>query len=238
MARKVSNNQLLLIFIGLLVIVGGIKFWQSQQKTEGMINDRLVKPLDSAAIDKLEIIPEFDPANQVTLVKSDGNWLVKDSNQNKPVNKKRMNRALEHLLNLRVNSLISREKKEWGDYQVDSSGTLLKVYQNGKLHDQVVIGKMTFRDQRIATTYIRNKDDRLIYAVEAYLKGSLKGKKSDFLQQKGGGMKGAAGGMKNVPPRVRQKMMQQRMRQQLKEKDINMDSLKKKLKNANEKTGK
>ncbi len=225
MARKISNAQLLTAFLALLVIVAILKFWPSQEKG-GTLKTQMVKPMDSGKVNKLVLLPEFDTTNQVKLEKKEGDWEIKRGKQYKAVDKKRMERALEDLfVNLKADKLVSREKSDWEQYEVDSTGTLMRIFEEGELHDEVVLGKLNFQNRNQAFHYVRNKNDSSVYAVDAYLKRSLKGKPEDWIKEKGGS-KGLGG--KKVPPKIRRKMQQkQQLRKKLK--NMNKDSLPKNL---------
>lgn len=224
MARKLSNGQLLTAFIALLVVVGIVKFWPSQEE-KGTLNTQLVKPMDSGSVNRIVLLPEFDTADQVKLEKQAGEWKIQRNDEYKAVDPKRMDRALEDLYkNLKASRLVSRDKADWKKYEVDSAGTLMRVYQEGKLHDEVILGKLNFQNRKQAFNYVRSKGDQSVYAVDAYLKSSLKGTPKDWI--KGKGTKKPRG--KGMPPKMRQKMQR---KQQLKRKlnNMNKDSLTKNL---------
>ncbi len=224
MAKKLSNKNLLIAFVILLALVGGLKFLQDQDP-EGTLKGKLVKPLDSGDVSRLEILPEFDTNNQVILVKKQGNWKLKRGEEFKALDPKRLKRALSHLYKeLEADRLVSRDKKDWAKYKVDSSGSLLRIYKDGKLSDELVLGKMNFKNKNQASNYVRNLDAKSVYAVEAYLDGSLKGKPEDWLKGKG-----SSPGGKGISPKMRQKLQRKKMMQK-KLKQMNKDSLAKNLK--------
>jgi len=207
MANKRTNKRLIGIFAVLLMVVSVVKFWPGQNWTS-TFDDQLIKAVDTGKLTRLVMLPEFDTADQVILVKASGQWRLKRGQQHKPVNPKRLKRSLADLnANLKATRLVSRDKADWADYKVDSSGTLLKIYQSGALHDEVVLGKMNFRNGQTAVNYARNKAEQSIYALEAYLGGSLKGTPSDWLK----GDKGSAG--KGISPAARKQLQRRRMQQ-------------------------
>lgn len=215
MASNIGNNKLLGIFIGLLVIVGAIKFWPTGEK-EGKLKSNLIKPIDSGQINRIEVLPEFDTNDQVILVKKDQKWQIKRGDTYKDVDPKRLKRSLNDLYdNLAINRLVSRNEKDWEEYEVDSSGSLLRIYSDGDLYDEVILGKMKFVDRNQASNYVREPGENTVYAVEGYLDGSLKGTPKDWM--KGKGSKGPASGQ-GLSPAMRQKLQKKKqLRQRMQE---------------------
>ena len=209
MAQPISNRYLLYLFAGLLVIVGGIQWWQSKKPESAAIRSTAIKPVDSANVTRIQVLPGFDTSKAFNIAAADTGWQIREK-PGAAFNTKRFKRAMEDLqAGIAISHLVSRKKSDWEKYQVDSSGTLLRIYQNGQLHDAAVIGKMAFNDNQRATTYVRHWDDPSIYAVSAYLKGSLKGKLSDWTQK---GMQGPGG--RRLSPKMRRKIRRMRRQQQ------------------------
>jgi hypothetical protein len=209
MAQPISNRYLLYAFVGLLLVVAGIQWWQSTKTDVGAIRDTAIKPVDSQQVSRIQVVPEFDTAKAYNLVPTDSGWQLKEEPKSS-INKQRFKRAMEDLkAGIPISHLVSRKKTDWENYKVDSSGTLLRVYQKGKLHDGAVLGKMTFNEKQSATTYIRNLDGESIYAVTAYLEGSIKGKRSDWTQEGGRGPGG-----RQLSPKMRRKIRKMRQQRQ------------------------
>jgi hypothetical protein len=209
MAQPVNNRYLLYAFIALLLIVAGIQWWQSSKTDVGAIRSTAIEPVDSQKVSRIEVVPELDTAKAFNLVPTDSGWQVRESPE-ATFNKKRFKRAMEDLkAGIPISHLVSRKKSDWPNYKVDSGGTLLRIYQQGQLHDAAILGKMNFNEKQTATTYIRNIDDPSVYAVSAYLKGSLKGKRSEWTQKGGRGPGG-----RQLSPRMRRKLRQMRQQRQ------------------------
>lgn len=184
MARKLQNKHLFLIFIALLIVVGAIQYWQSTQDPD-TFESRLIQ-VDSASVNKLVMQPEFDPEQEVVVQKREGTWKVKDSAEWKDVDQTRLRRTFDQLKDFRASHLVSKEKSEWKEYEVDSSGTLVKIFQNGNVQGELVLGKMKFQNQNMAINYVRKLGGSTIYAVEGYLQASLKGDRKSWIKGEGG----------------------------------------------------
>lgn len=184
MAKKLQNKHLLLIFLGLLIVVGGIQYWQSQKDPDTF--ESQILSVDSSSVDQMIMRPEFDEEQEVLVKKRDGEWKVKDSAGWKPVDPTRLRRTFDQLKDFQASHLVSRDKSDWGEYEVDSTGTLVQIYQNGEVKSELVLGKMKFQNQQMAINYVRKLNDPTIYAVEGYLQASLKGDRKSWIQGAGG----------------------------------------------------
>lgn len=209
MAQKVNNRTLFILFGGLLLVVVAVQWWQAQKPESAAIRETTIEPVDSSKITRIQFLPAFDTAKAYSLVPTDTGWQVQNKSASQ-FNENRFQRAMEELKNgIPISHLVSRKKADWEEYEVDSSGTLLKVYQEGKLYDKAVLGKMDFSEKQKATTYVRHAEQPSVYAVSSYLEGSLKGKVSDWLQQGGRGPGG-----RQLSPKMRRKIRQMRQKRQ------------------------
>lgn len=208
MAKPISNRNLLILFGGLLAVVAGVQLYQSQQPEEAAIRKTTIEPVDSAKISRIQLVPEFADSNAYSLVPTDTGWQVKGE-PGETVNQQRLTRAMNELKEgIPISHLASRDKSQWSEHKVDSSGTLLRVYQDGDLHGEAVLGETTFNQKQSTTTYVRPKGATSTYVVNSYLQGSLAGSKSDWLQP------ASAPGRQQITPKMRRKLRQ--MRQQRK----------------------
>ena len=208
MAKPVSNRNLIILFIALLVVVAGVQFYQSQQPEEAAIRKTLMEPVDSANVTRIQLIPEFKDSNAYSLIRTDTGWHIKGQ-PTKTINQQRLSRAMDQLkAGIPISHLASRKEDQWAEHQVDSSGTLLRVYQNGKLHSEAILGETTFNQKQSTTTYVRPMSEPSIYVVNAYLQGSLAGNRSDWLQQS------TAPGRQQMTPKMRRKLRQMRQQKQ------------------------
>lgn len=183
MFKKLSTTTLLISFFVLLGIVALIKYYNAQ-KGEGTFETRLIH-IDSSGLKKLEILPSFKQEDQFSLVKEDDGWYVKYNGKKVQADPDKIEKTLQDLFNrLEASSLVSTNKDDWEKYEVDSSGTLIRLYQDENATDELVIGKLTFQSRRIATHYVRKLGKNKVYTVEAYLQASLKSPVKDWINKK------------------------------------------------------
>jgi hypothetical protein len=208
MAKLISNRNLLILFGGLLAVVAGIQLYQSQQEDEAAIRETTIDPVDSARLSRIQLIPQFADSKAYSLVPTDTGWQVKGEPE-ETINQQRLTRAMDELkAGLPISHLVSRDQDEWSEHQVDSSGTLLRVYQDGNLHSEAILGETTFNQKQRTTTYVRPKGATSVYVVNAYLQGSLAGSKSDWLQP------ASTPGRQQITPKMRRKLRQMRQQKQ------------------------
>jgi hypothetical protein len=168
MANKHSNKNLGIVFALLLLIV--VLIFVFGGESERTLRENLVE-LDTAKVDKVLIQPSKGPANMVKLIKKeDGQWKVELSEgKMAPVPKKKMENLFNQLSSIKPKSLAARDQNKWGEYQVDSTATIVKVYEAGDKALDLHVGRFNFQQPRMMSTYVRLAEDVNIYEVEGYL---------------------------------------------------------------------
>lgn len=106
---------------------------------------RMLVDYDSTAVDKLELIT---PSKTVVLEKQAGVWML-TSPINYRADQASVTSAVGRGRRIELKSLVSTNPENQKLFQVDSTGTLVKVYANGALKAAFVVGKPS-------TTYTEN----------------------------------------------------------------------------------
>lgn len=81
--------------------------------------------------------------------------------------------AIEALNTIRPDRLISRKKESWNEYQVDSSGMLVQVFNESTKISDLIIGKMGVKAQNQFYSYVRLAEDDDVYAVDNFMGFSI-----------------------------------------------------------------
>ncbi len=182
MGNRLNTRNLLIIFVVLLIGVLGVEYWQSGQGESNFQADLV--PVDSGAVDKMLILPQFDQQERIELIKQNGAWNIHKNGKLLPAKQQRVDRALSDLYNnFEADKLLATGQDQWQEYGVDSSGTLLKLFVDDKLRKSFVLGEMTFKKQRVAYNYIREQGEDRVFAIQAYLGASFKGSADDWINK-------------------------------------------------------
>lgn len=169
MSSSFSNKTLVIVFVVLLV-AAGIYFLAGGKGEDRTFTSHLAAEIDTAAVDEILLYPASEQHSEVRLFKEDGGWKVNlDSEQTTAVDQKKINIIFETLEALRPRRLVARSEEHWAKYDVDDTGTRVKVLEDGDITADVVIGRFQFQQPRTMLSYVRLQDDATVYEVEGYL---------------------------------------------------------------------
>jgi len=166
MFKKIKTLHLALVFGVLLLVVFFVES-SEETKSKGTFNKDLV----NVEIDKVSAIKILTKAkNEVDLIKSDGSWQIKlgDSKFGKADDEKIVS-AIDQIAIIKPSNLVSTNKEQYNEYQVDTSGVRVRVFEGDKLTLDIILGKFSYKSQREMYTYIRLTDAAEVYSVEGLL---------------------------------------------------------------------
>jgi hypothetical protein len=153
------------VLLGVFVVLVAVAFLLMNRPGEKDIaagNSQLLVAIDSLAVDKIEI---KSPANNVTLEKRGTEWFLSE-----PVDYRANQSSVTSLIhlskNLSVKEIISSKPEKRSIFQVDSTGTLVKIFQNGQEHSAFIVGKP---GQSYSETYLRKDESDDVVLVDGSL---------------------------------------------------------------------
>jgi hypothetical protein len=133
-----------------------------ETSSTGKLGTRLVQ-YDSAAVDRLEI---DSPSGRVALVREGGTWMLAEPLRAK-ADEAAVTAAVGTGARIDLKTLVSSNPEKRALFQVDSSGTLVRVFERGTEKAAFRVGKT---GSTYTETYVRRED-----ADDVYLAGSLLG---------------------------------------------------------------
>lgn len=157
MISKISNLKLILglVLLGLVYLV--VAYLDSSKSAE------LEKQLVSIDTSKVTQITIQSPDQTVNLYKENQGWQVELSTEKKVAAKTdKVTTLLDQLLDISTDRLAAKEESKWGDYQVDSTGTSLKIHEGDQLTLDMMVG------QSGSTSYLRLADEDEVYASDGF----------------------------------------------------------------------
>lgn len=169
MTNKLSNKTLGIAF-ALLAIIAAILFLFDSGKNERSFKANLVD-IDTAAVTKLVITPKTKDKPDIEIYQEDGAWRVKLSeDKSAPVPNDKFKGLLTQLLEVKPKRLAAHSRSRWGEYQVDSSGTRVQVFEGSSKTLDLTIGKFNFQQQpRSMTTFVRLTNEIDVFEVDGFL---------------------------------------------------------------------
>ncbi len=154
-----------LLLIGILVVLGVVTYFVLQRpgesSSDAITRDMLVT-YDSAAVDRLDIT---SGGSTVSLALEGGKWMIV-APVHFQADENAVTSAISRGRKIEVRGVVSSNPEKQGVFQVDSSGTLVKVFEHGSEKAAFRIGKAgtTFDE-----TYVRREGEGNVLIAEGPL---------------------------------------------------------------------
>ena len=180
MFKNISSKNLLIIFVVLLIIAAFFIYYDSLHEVRTFKRD--IVRIDTTAVTAISIYPKTTNHKEVRLFKEGNYWEVRlDNNKSAPAEEPKIKNLINQLVELKANSVAAQDESKWSEYQVDSSGTRVKVFEGSDNTLDIVIGKFSYRQPRSMSSYVRITGDENVYEVNGFLEFAFN-QKPDFFR--------------------------------------------------------
>lgn len=165
MIKNVRNIRLLGFLVILILVYVSLKVFKNTSRSKSF-RQELVQ-IDTAQVSKL-VISKSGESFQV--MKEDGSWEVTLSdNKTVDATASSVKNALSTLLSIRPDRIATRDPEKWSDYQVDTAGTRVQVFEGNKNTLDMIIGRFGVQGQRQFHTFVRLEGDDEVYAANDFM---------------------------------------------------------------------
>ncbi|HEX9828664.1 MAG TPA: DUF4340 domain-containing protein [Bacteroidota bacterium] len=133
-----KKNTVILIILFLVLL--GAAYLVTMKPGEQSVSSEageLLAEIDSAAVDKIEI---RSPLSSVVLVKRGAEWFLQEPISYK-ASQSNIGNAIQQAKNMKVKNVVSSNVEKHNLFQVDSTGTMVTVFENGAQKAGFVLGK-------------------------------------------------------------------------------------------------
>ncbi len=168
MFAKFSTKSLIIAFIILLGTVIGFIIRDSLNGDRNF--PKSIISIDTSKVTSIEFYPKITNHKAVKIFKRGNSWIVSLGNNriaSVPISK--VQEILSQILSIRPESVASTDIAEWKEFQVDTSGTLVNIYEGSNNTLSFVIGKFIYRQPQRMSSYIRVKGDKNVYITNGFL---------------------------------------------------------------------
>ena len=156
------NTQLLILI--LIVLVSLLAFVKNRQRFV-KVETAFLPGLAESEIDKLVITKAAD--DQVALIRQGDDWQI-ESQDSLPVDPDLVDKALETLVGLEKEELVSENQEKHGIYQINlEEATAIEPYRDGNLVAKIYLGKS---GPDFQSFYVRLDGEDQVYRVKGYLR--------------------------------------------------------------------
>ena len=167
---KSKNTILLVGILAVLVLVYlGVSYMGGDSRSKSF-RDVLVD-IEKDAVTRVEI---DRGGNTTTLSGGPDDWTVQLSDgSTKPAKPGSINSMLSSLSSIEPSRIASRSEDKWADFQVDTSGTRVKVFEGNDEVLDIIIGRFGLEGQRSFYTYVRLADENDTYVANNFMSMSV-----------------------------------------------------------------
>lgn len=166
-----------LIIILAVLVIGFIVLQYTKRDNKSKVLKSELVALDTASVTKIEVL---SPKGEVILNKEGSNWMVNADDAPKRTKKGVVKSVLNNLNSIKPGRLAAKTESKWKDYQVDSTGTRVKVYEGNELATDIVLGRFGVEGQRSYYTFVRLFEDENVYTAKDFMKMNIYEDANDY----------------------------------------------------------
>ncbi|MFY0655092.1 MAG: DUF4340 domain-containing protein [Cyclobacteriaceae bacterium] len=173
---KLNNIKLIGILVALVAVYGIIQLTGGKKKSKSLRSELV--SIDTAKVTALNI---QSSAGTVQLDRDGSDWkLTLESGKEVPATKSSIISTLGALLSIKPSRMATKNEANWKDYQVDSTGTRVKVIEGGETTLDLMIGRFGMQGQRKYHTFVRLFEDIEVYAANDFMSFSVSAEPSSY----------------------------------------------------------
>ncbi|MEQ9376465.1 MAG: DUF4340 domain-containing protein [Imperialibacter sp.] len=170
----------LLGVLGILIALYFVVQFTTDRGRSKSFRSELVQ-IDTAAVTKVQIKAGGE---QLVMEKEAGKWKVNTATDKKvAATSSSVKGALNSLMSVKPSRLVAKDDSKWKDYQVDSAGTRVEVFEGGEKTLDLVVGRFNMEGQRQFSTYVRLFDKPEVYSAANFMGASLSTNSASYRNQ-------------------------------------------------------
>lgn len=168
MYRKLNIKILALIFSFLLIVVLFIELADSRKGGRTFRDDLVNVNLEE--VTSLEISPKVERGSTIKLIKENDIWFAGMNNRRYRADQSLPTTLIRELNEMKPESVVATGEEKQAQYEVtDTLGTRVKLFGGNSILTDLIIGKFSFSQPKKMTSYVRLKDDKVIYGINGML---------------------------------------------------------------------
>jgi hypothetical protein len=191
MLKNISSVKLIAILVALVLVYLGIQFFGGKSRSKSF-KAELVE-IDTAKVTKVLIDAKGE---NLELLKENNAWRVSiGDGKFAAAQKSRVRSTLSSLMTIKPSRIAAKKQEKWKEYQVDSAGTRVRVFEGKKNTLDIVIGRFGFNQQAMQQqqqmmmggrgmqqfySYVRLHDEDEVYVADNFMGMSMNTNSSDY----------------------------------------------------------
>ncbi len=176
--KKGTTLRLILLLVVLLLIYAGVEFFSSTGRSKSLRKELV--SIDTVSVTRLIITKENITTS---LSKTNDQWEVSDGEKSFSAETSRVIGSLMSIQTIQPSRIATRNPDKWKEFQVDSSGTRIEIYDGDKKSLDIVLGRFGMRGQQQFFTYVRLFEDNDVYVANNFMTFSIPTDAAGFRNQ-------------------------------------------------------
>ncbi len=168
--KKLNTLRLIILLIVLLLIYGATEYFSSTGRSKSLRSELVT--INPESITGLSITRD---GVTIRVSKSGDNWKVEDGEYSYKADASKIANAVSTLQTISPSRIATRSKNKWKEFQVDSTGTRVEVFEGDEKVLDIVLGRlgMGMQGQQQFHTYVRLFDENDVYVAQNFMSFSL-----------------------------------------------------------------
>ena len=184
MLKNISSIKMIGILAVLVLVYLGVEFFGGKSRSSSF-KAELVE-IDTAKVSKLIIESKGE---SLELIKENNVWKVSiGDGKYAEAQESNVKSTLNSLLTIKPSRIVAKDSEKWKDYQVDSAGTRVQVFEGSKNTLDLVIGRFGFNQQAMQQqqqqmmggrgmqqffSYVRLQNEEEVYVADNFMGMSI-----------------------------------------------------------------
>lgn len=165
MFKKISHFKLIGILAVLVLIYFGLRFFKQNGRSSSF-RETIVE-IDTAKVTAMAIEKQ---GKSFEVTKSQEGWQVSlEGGKKVEATNSSVKSAFNTLLDISPSRIATKDPDKWKDYQVDSTGTRIRIYEGDKNTLDLIIGRFGVHGRQQFHTFVRLFDENEVYAANDFM---------------------------------------------------------------------
>ena len=179
---KDNTNRKLLVVLVLLAVAYVGSYWLKKGSAGSQVFTTDLVDIDTAQITDIKI---QKPGSGIQLSREGGEWSVTTEEGSRvDAENDRVRAMIASLNRLMPSRVVSRDPDKWRDYQVDSTGQRVQVFEGDHTALDLIIGRGSMEGQRTFITYVRPYGEDNVYVIENFSGSSISASSASYRNKK------------------------------------------------------
>jgi hypothetical protein len=194
MLKNISSIKMIGVLAALVLIYFGVDFFSGKSRSKSFKTELVT--IDTARVSKIIIDSRGE---RTELIKENNGWKVLiGAGKYAEAQRSNVKGTLNSLLTIKPSRIAAKDPAKWKEYQVDSAGTRVQVYEGGKTTLDLVIGRFGFNQQAMQQqqmmggrggmqqfySYVRPYNESEVYVAENFMGMSINTNANDYRNKK------------------------------------------------------